>query len=326
MKTNIFKIALLLTIAMVLPLWVIGQEFDSKQPGEKTKLTVNRLVAPTGKIRYVSSTAANASDSSSRGRTPDLPYATLEYAITQGATNDTIVILPAHVEELAASTVVDVDIVGLHIIGLGSGSNRPRFDLNHADATIDIGADDILIENITIRPSVTVVTACIDVQAGMDDVTLDNIEFLIGEAGDGTDECVSMIEVNNGADNFTLKNSILRSHAANDGITHFVKVGTGAATNYYTIVDNVMVGNPSTAGIGEGTTACTGGIIARNYVKVKDGEPGVNAVSSSIVAVYENFFVSTGLTVNDIIVAADGELNLNYGATVDGTNAAIIGD
>lgn len=78
------------------------------------------------------------------------PFSTLNYAITQCVANrgDIIVVKPGHSETIATSTAMSLAIAGVAIIGLGSGSNRPKFTLSTANsAAINVSADNISFTN-----------------------------------------------------------------------------------------------------------------------------------------------------------------------------------
>ena len=87
---------------------------------------------------------------------------------------------------------------GLTIIGLGTGTRRPRFDFDHANASIDITANDVTLENITLLPSVTAVLIGIDVNAGVTDTVIRNCESLPGEDGAGVDEFALTVDIKAG--------------------------------------------------------------------------------------------------------------------------------
>lgn len=79
------------------------------------------------------------------------PFATLNYAFTQCVANrgDTIVVKPGHAEIINATTLLcAASIAGVAVIGLGVGSNRPKWTISTANtATITVSAANISFTN-----------------------------------------------------------------------------------------------------------------------------------------------------------------------------------
>ena len=72
--------------------------FSRHQPGGV--FTVSDIVDHPGDIFFVDSGAATAADSAGAGRSPDAPFATIDYAIGQCAANngDVIYVMPGHTD------------------------------------------------------------------------------------------------------------------------------------------------------------------------------------------------------------------------------------
>ena len=156
--------------------------------------TEGSIVPPGATVIHLSSTHTNANDGNA-GTNPNFPMATLDAAIGRCTANagDVIMGYPGHVDSIG-NAQIDADVAGISIIGYGNGPNRPRIDYDHANASLDIGANGVKIQNWTFRPSVTVVLIGIDVEATVTDTQLIDLEALPGEAADGTDEFVTFIE------------------------------------------------------------------------------------------------------------------------------------
>ena len=79
------------------------------------------------------------------------PFATLDYAIGQCTANrgDVIVIMPGHTETISDATSVLLDVAGIAIVGLGSGTLRPTFTFDTATtASAPVSAANISIKNV----------------------------------------------------------------------------------------------------------------------------------------------------------------------------------
>jgi len=204
-------------------------------------------------VLYVDANATNVLDADDgvHGHTIDNPLATVDYAIGLCTANEQSIILvaPGHYEDYGDSEGFDVDVAGVKIIGMGEGSLRPRFDFNHANAICAIGADDVVLKNLVFRPSVTIVSVGLDLETGATGCVLEDLEFAMGEKGDGTDEFVKAIHLTSGNHDTVFRNVKVLSHADCDGATHGIHVD--AASNRLTL-DNVVIDGPfSTGGIVE---------------------------------------------------------------------------
>jgi len=79
------------------------------------------------------------------------PFKTIDFAVgrCQASAGDIIMVMPGHAETISDATSLLLDVAGIAIIGLGSGSLRPTITLDTANtATIPVSADNILIYNV----------------------------------------------------------------------------------------------------------------------------------------------------------------------------------
>ena len=119
----------------------------------------------TGKYFFVDSNTGN--DVSTAG-TKDSPFDTIEYAIGQctASKGDVIIAMPGHVETLTAAGQLTFDVIGVTLVGLGSGNLRPRIDQGTATtADVDITAADVTIRNIVFQSILADVAASVDLDA-----------------------------------------------------------------------------------------------------------------------------------------------------------------
>lgn len=123
-------------------------------------------VTSIGQIWFVDSTHANATDGVTYGFEPDAPFATIDYAIGRAtaSTGDIIYVNPHHTETII--TPITMDKIGLAIIGLGRGMNRPIITPNGAIDAVTMTAAGSSIQNISFAvPGTTEQTADINVDA-----------------------------------------------------------------------------------------------------------------------------------------------------------------
>ena len=152
--------------------------FSRKQPGGV--YTVADVVDHPGNIWFVDSSNSDAADSASAGRNPDIPFATLAYAFSSDVltAGDTVYVMPGHTE--APTTAITLDIAGINVIGLGTGTTRPQ--ITGGATSIDnvtITAADIVFDNFYFNEAtVSAATANINIAAA--NVTVRNCHMDMG--------------------------------------------------------------------------------------------------------------------------------------------------
>jgi len=118
-------------------------------------------IVTTGNVFFVDD---SGSDNNS-GEDPGQPFATLDYAIGQctASQGDTIVLMPGHAE---TTTAIALDVVGVKIVGLGIGADRPTITATTgASDLIDITAANCTLENFRLVGAASGCTALVDVAA-----------------------------------------------------------------------------------------------------------------------------------------------------------------
>ncbi len=106
----------------------------------------------TGDVFYVDSGSTGASDTAGRGKSPGVPFATMDFAVTQcAATNgDMVILMPGHAETISDATSANINVAGVHVIGLGRADDRPTFTFDNTSGEITIDADDCTLENVVL--------------------------------------------------------------------------------------------------------------------------------------------------------------------------------
>lgn len=223
-----------------------------------------------GRTFYVSS-LVDGTD----GTSPATAVGTLNEAIDKCTANrgDKIVVMEGHTETLTAADGVDVDVAGVTIVGLGRGTKRPKFLYTNAAGEFVIGAANVRIENLWFVPSVTAITHAIDVEAAATDCQIVNCRFADAVVA-GTDEFNAAITAVAGSLRGTIQGCHFDSGVA--GAIYAISLGTPTD---WQILDNVIMGDYSTACIGTITAAGAGNnLMLRNIVM--NGLPGdLNAVA-----------------------------------------------
>lgn len=151
------------------------------------------------------------------------PFATLDYAIGKCTANrgDIIVLMPGHAENISAASGITSDTAGVAVVGLGSGTKRPKFSFTAAAATHVISAGNCSFYNIEWQANFADVAIGLDV-SGVDGLSFENCYFT--EAG--TDlNYVIMVDLATGADDISFNGcKFIGNDAANDscinGVAH----------------------------------------------------------------------------------------------------------
>jgi hypothetical protein len=127
----------------------------------------SQIPATTGSYFFVhSGTGSNGNT----GTSPATPFATVDYAIgfCTASKGDVIVVMPGHAETLASAGAITCDVVGISIIGLGVGTNRPTFTFSATASTILVTANNVTLSNFNIASGVAELVTAFNVTTGTD--------------------------------------------------------------------------------------------------------------------------------------------------------------
>lgn len=260
-----------------------------------------------GKVFWVGNNATvlegekTAADSNLNGKGGTFlqPFATLDYAIGQCAANrgDIIYIRPGYTQSMAAADAVDVDVAGVSIIGLGRGSKRAKFTYDNSAGEFVIGAANVHIENLWFVPSVTGITAAIDIEAAGDDYSIVGCRFADAEAA-GTDEFLICIQ-----QAVTVTRGLIKDCYINMGEAGAATGISIATPEEVHILDNVIVGDFSTACIANITAAGTNMHVMRN-VLINGVKSALNTVAAIVNVAGNELILGDNLIGSDVTTFA----------------------
>jgi hypothetical protein len=230
-----------------------------------------------------------------------------------------IYVAQGHAETFITESL-DVDKIGITIIGCGSGSLKPTITYNHANAEVAIGADNCSIYNIRFLSSITDVLMGIEVEDGVDYFHIEGCEFDVDLAG--TDDFVEAINFVNNNTGCTIKNC--KFNAGAGGAAH--AIFCDADTDRLSVIGCDIRGDYSVACIGGDTTAITDVLIQGNILINGDlvADAGINAVAAislldgSAGLICDNRIVSDVATGLLMRVADDCVFQNNYISDDDG--------
>ena len=155
-----------------------------------------------GEIHYVgtSGTAAYAY-MQSRVESSKL-HTSIDTAIGQCTADrgDYIIVLPNYTETIAADAGITLDIAGVSIIGLGSGTLKPTLTFSATASDISVTAANCLIKNFRMVSSINSLVNFIDADAGQ--LTIEDCDFVTSSAK----EALCFINIATTKDDFVIRN------------------------------------------------------------------------------------------------------------------------
>lgn len=280
-------------------------------------------ILTTGDIWFVDSTASRASDGATAGKTPILPFASIDYAIGRATANngDHILVLPGHAETVSAISGLDFDVAGLTVVGIGDGADTPTVTVDTTStAFVDIGVASITLINLHFVANVANVSACIEVQAGADDFALRRCRFTETSSSLNFLRCVQVATstvnkmIIDGCTFMTdgTNNSAITMAVATDGVritNNFMTgnwsaaaiIAAGVSTNCI-IADNIIFNVSVNALEGINVAVLATGVMCRNMVTCGHASSGIHAGDMGAL---ENYYVqNTGSDSGDLNPAA----------------------
>lgn len=216
------------------------------------------LMSYPGNIFWVDS---NGGANGGKG-TFDRPFDSIDYAVGRCTANngDIIVVKAGHVETVSAAAGLDLDVAGIAIVGLGSGSLRPTINFTTAvGADMDVDAADITMVNFLFTGGIDALTGPIDVNAA--DFALLNCEYR-----DVTGQATDVIVADANADRLLIDGYYHNGAAAAGGASAIVLVGMDNPT----IRNFKIVGNFTAGAIECRTTAVVDLDISSGYIWTKN--------------------------------------------------------
>jgi hypothetical protein len=255
------------------------------------------------------------------------PFSTIAGAIAQCAANrgDIIFVKPGHAETITTAAQLALNVAGVAIVGLGTGSNRPTLTFGAAAANIPITAANVTVTNILHKANFADVVSAYTATgtATPTDFTVDSCEFRDGSSILNFIKAVTGNATANSMDGFVFSNNKVLGlattaasqacimAAANDRQTYvdnfvvypvlndtatLVDFGANSHTNL--IIGRNKVFRPSTSTTGGslfsgGSTASTG-YVFDNYSWHLDNSAGLLAPTGTKLGFQNNYSMITG--------------------------------
>lgn len=257
--------------------------------------SVNR----TGNVFWVDSNADGNGDGSF-----DSPFTTIDYAVGMctASNGDIIYVKEGHAETVSSSTSLVFDVVGVTVIGCGSGALRPYIQITATGAYVPISANSVTLKNMWVKVTVDEVVKAFYVTAHA--VTLDGIDFW---EPDTSYQLQQFLLTNASANWLTIKNCHHgQTTAAGANVAWISLVGADDCR----ILNNMFfvncTNNSSSMVIGGATTESLKVFIIGNFINCGDGAAALG------IAMQTN---STGIIAYNVVMGA-------FTAITQGVNAA----
>jgi hypothetical protein len=268
--------------------------------------TIDDFKEHPGNIFFVDSGHSAASDTDGFGKNPDAPFATIDYAIGKctASQGDVVYVLPGHAETVSGAAGINLDVIGIRVIGLGDGSLQPTIDLTDDAATVAVAAANVTIENLKFTASSADVASCLDVNA--DYFTARNCFFLEDTTNEAFTICV-LGTTTTGSEYITVEGCrfMCPDAAASSGVQILGGAGHRIIGNefygdwsagaidldntptYTLIADNLIYNADDTADNCINADATATGICVRNLVANADTQ--ANQVTATAMTIAENY-------------------------------------
>jgi hypothetical protein len=277
----------------------------------------------TGNVYFVCATAKGkwiaGVDDPSYG-TITKPFASIDYAIGKCTANqgDVIYVLPGHTESVAEAGGIAIDVAGISIIGLGSGSLRPTITLGTADtASITMSAANTTIKNFIFSAHLDNIATCFTVSAK--DCTIDKCEFrdesdalhflsciLTNTTNNGCDgltvtnckrsglaaAATAFISILANEDRVTLTNNLVVDAGATGDVGHFLIMAAKVVTNAEISHNKLILPACSAIAVGAfmtGSSTTSTGVVHNNYVHLIDTTSAIFCTATLTFGLFENY-------------------------------------
>lgn len=198
------------------------------------------------------------------------PFSTIAYAVSQCVANrgDIILVKPGHAETISTAAILALNVAGIAIIGLGSGSNRPTLTFSAAAANIPVTAANIGISNILHKANFADVVSAYTATgtATPTDFIIENCEFRDGASNLNFIKAVTGNATANSMDGFVFSNNKVFGLATTAASQACIMA---AANDRQAYVDNFVVYpvlNDTATLVDFGANSHTNLMIARNRV------------------------------------------------------------
>lgn len=249
-------------------------------------------------------------------------FSTLDEAVGNCTANagDTIYVLPGHTEDVTTTSIA-LDVAGINIVCLGSGTNRPTFTYGAAAATITVSAANIswkgglFVGNFdNVAAAFTVTTAKYFKLEGAtfndNSASLHFLSIVVTNATDNAADGLNIvgnswygmalapnafISILAAEKDVLITDNYVNMLATND-VGHFLTVAAKVQTNLRVLRNTLIVVGATTATVGvfmTGSSTTNTGTVAYNLVNSLDTTTELIITAALNLALFENYYTGT---------------------------------
>lgn len=237
----------------------------------------------------------------------DSPFATVDYAVSQCVANrgDIVMIKPGHAETLSAADGFAIDVAGVAVVGLGSGTLMPTFTLSATTSDVNISAANCALMNVRFVPSTSDVVRAIQVTATYATIK----DIFVADAG-ATNEILTVVKATGTTDNEVdgLWIEGCRAYGTSTAILEFFEFNSHI--NGLVFRDNIIINEGTAAGVA--IAGATGKNLLNAYI---GGNKTSNKATAGNLFIDSDSTASTGVAENNLIGHADVTTTHDNGLT-----------
>lgn len=261
-----------------------------------------------------------------------LIFADIDSAIGAFGANkgDKIYVAPGHTETLSSATAIVLDIAGIEIIGLGTGSDRPTLTFDTAaTTTIPVSAANITVKNIKFVADYADITSVFTLTTAKNFNIID-CEVVAGATNKNFLSVVDTSTVDNAADGLT----ILRTKWVEADTATLYMVNGDADIDSLTIEKcyvNLGVNTsdlPALVGMATGKDLTNVRIVNNEVIRLNDANPllVVTDTTTANTGIVSGNKVRHADTAGELLVTASTKIGFfeNYATAVDDASGFII--
>jgi hypothetical protein len=271
-----------------------------------------------GSYFYVDSVTGNNSNDG----TKESPLATITAALAlcTASNGDVIVLFPTHAETIATAGGITVSKIGVTILGLGRGSNRPTLTFSAVGSTLAVTAASVTISNIRVTSSVDEMVKMFHVTAAH--CTLDRIEHFETTSA----QTIQFLLTSNAADYLTVQNCYFSQATAATAAQLWIQL---VGCDNVRILNNqffLVLQNGATCACITATTAVAFCEIAHNIIHQTGGTTQVSPilmVANSTGYAHDNRVASAVTTLAGSVALANLYATENYAVNVVNKNGIL---
>jgi hypothetical protein len=251
----------------------------------------------TGSYFFVSS--GTGSDSNA-GKEIEKPLATLDAAIGKCTASkmDVIVLMPGHSETVSGAGAITMDVAGVQIVGLGTGTLRPSFSFTATASSILVTAANVSISNCVFSSGIAELVTCFTISGT--GFTMDNCAVVPTATS-----MINFITTTATADYLTIQNCRFDTTAIPTANDYFIVLVGG---DYCTIRNNFFAvltsDNAGSGSIQSKTTKTTNMLMAENYIySIGTAVIAIRLLTASTGLMWNNQIGGTKTDADNVVIA-----------------------